>query len=229
MTTRMAGCMPGKYIVVLATQPTMLRPSLSVLLCCQLLRPTLPHPTESPPTQPWSSPSRAAYPRPDTIPEVQYTGPTLASSSRNLSAVLAQTVSVLDYGATADCLCKLDSQASRQQRGAQTIVGVSSKPIPPFKEACCPHDSTAAFNAALASGGVRGIEVSVPTGSYRIDGTVLLKSGGLRFAAGSTLIRSTLSASAEPILRIDGTHTSTSGRGSLIMMNAAPRGIVNIG
>ena len=173
--------------------------------------------------------SRAAYPRPDTIPEVQYTGPTLASTGRNLSAVLAQTVSVLDYGATADCLCKLQASAGQWQGGAQAIVGEGSKPIPPFKEACCPHDSTAAFNAALASGGLRGIEVLVPTGSYRIDGTILLKSGGLRFAAGSTLIRSTLSASTEPILRIDGTHTSTSGRGSLITMNAAPRGILNIG
>ena len=201
----------------------MLRPQLSVLLplCC-LPHHTLPHPNPPPAVTHGQQPSRAAYPRPDTIPEVQYTGPTLASTSRNLSAVLAQTVSVLDYGATADCLCKL-------QASAQPIVGVGNKPIPPFKEACCPHDSTAAFNAALASGGLRGIEVLVPSGSYRIDGTVLLKSGGLLFAAGSTLIRSTLSASTDPILRIDGTHTSTSGRGSLIMMNAAPRGILNIG
>ena len=208
----------------------MLRPQLSVLLplCC--LPRTLPHLTPPPAVTHGQQPSRAAYPRPDTIPEVQYTGPTLASASRNLSAVLAQTVSVLDYGATADCLCKLQASGGQREGGAQTgIVGVGSKPIPPFHEACCPHDSTAAFNAALASGGLRGIEVLVPSGSYRIDGTVLLKSGGLRFASGSALIRSTLSASTEPILRIDGTHTSTSGRGSLITMNAAPRGILNIG
>ena len=203
---------------------------LRLLLCCQLLRLALPQtPTPAPATHGQPTTSRAAYPRPDTIPEVQYTGPTLASTGRNLSAVLAQTVSVLDYGATADCLCKLQASAGQWRGGAQATVNVGSKPFPPFKEACCPHDSTAAFNAALASGGLRGIEVLVPTGSYRIDGTILLKSGGLRFAAGSTLIRSTLSASTEPILRIDGTHTSTSGRGSLIMMNAAPRGILNIG
>ena len=46
------------------------------------------------------------HPRPDTTPEVVYTGPSETCTSRNLSAVLAQSVSVLDFGATADCLCK---------------------------------------------------------------------------------------------------------------------------
>ena len=68
----------------------MLRPQLSVLLplCC--LPHTLPHLTPPPAVTHGQQPSRDAYPRPDTIPEVQYTGPTLASTSRNLSAVLAQ-------------------------------------------------------------------------------------------------------------------------------------------
>eukprot|EP01047_Picozoa_sp_COSAG01_P116265 COSAG01_NODE_44927_length_414_cov_0.895238_1_plen_91_part_01 len=90
----------------------MLLPLPLLFLC-----PTFSHRTTRPTKSRW-----AAHPRPDTTPEVQYTGPTMAAVHRNLSAVLAQTVSVLDYGATADCLCKRDS-----------------KPIPPFEQACCPH------------------------------------------------------------------------------------------
>eukprot|EP01043_Picozoa_sp_COSAG02_P010055 COSAG02_NODE_348_length_24081_cov_19.231007_1_plen_336_part_00 len=168
---------------------------------------------------------RSAHPRPDTMPNVVYTGPTLNSTPRNLSSVLAQTVSVLDYGATTDCLCKRNSF----QRDRSGLGSVRSQPIPPFKEACCPTDSTAAFNQALESGGLNGIAVLVPSGSYRIDGTVLVRSGGLLFAAGATLIRSTLSTNTDPILRLDGTHSSVSGPGTLLMINAAPRGIVNIG
>ena len=34
---------------------------------------------------------------------------------------------------------------------------------------------------------------------------------------------------SDPIIRIDGAHASVSGPGTLLMLNAAPRGVVNIG
>ena len=263
---------------------------LTMLGCVHLL--DLPAPVLGETRAPQST-----YPRPDTLPNVVYTGPTLASTQRNLSAVLAQTVSVLDYGATTDCLCKRDSS-----RTAGVLGSARSQPIPPFKESCCPHDSTAAFNSALESGGLSGIAVLVPSGSYRIDGTVLLRGASLPlplsfssrppppslsrtrgelarararslpelahkrartttrrrragvFLRGHThpldpqreyLLCTTymyiihivhtwfpcmlFGEGSDPIIRIDGAHASVSGPGTLLMLNAAPRGIVNIG
>ena len=122
---------------------------------------------------------------------------------RTLSRVLADRVSVRDFGAFGDCGC-------RDQAWAET---------------CCPHDDTAAFAAALGTGD----DVYVPPGVYRLDGTVELSGQTMVLAGQATLARLNISASTAPVVRLTGWRANLRGSGTVSTTNAAPRGVVNIG
>ena len=126
-----------------------------------------------------------------------------ATYPRTLSRVLADRVSVRDFGAFGDCGC-------RDQAWAET---------------CCPHDDTAAFAAALSTGD----DVYVPPGVYRIDGTVELSGQTMVLAGQATLARLNISASTAPVVRLTGWRSNLRGSGTVSTTNAAPRGVVNIG
>ena len=176
-----------------------------------------------------STRSQSGHPRPSTNPIVEYSGPTLASVPRNLSDVLAETISVRDFGAKGDCLCKHSSTRSSSSRSGSSTEDEELVPPapPPFSVTCCPHDDTASFTAALKA--AAGGRVVVPSGSYRLDGTVDVGQSSLVVTSGATLIRCDLSNSTAPLLRLAGQGGAVSGHGTLLTMTASPRGLINIG
>ena len=128
--------------------------------------------------------------------------------NRSLAEVLRDHVSVKDFGAAGNC-----SQTAPS--GADCI------------------DDTAAFVAAFAwASGAHGrgpVTVHVPTGGYRVDGTLSL-GGELVLERGATLRRiANYSSSTEPIVRLSGQHGILRGLGTLSTENPSPRGVVNVG
>lgn len=106
------------------------------------------------------------------------------------------------------------------------------------------HDQTAALNAALLA--CEGGTVSVPRGTYRIDGTVTIGAAAsdpmwnrtlsrpptnLHLAMGVTLRRfKNCSSSTQPVVRIAGYASRLTGEGGeVVSENAAPLGIVHLG
>ncbi len=137
---------------------------------------------------------------------VTYRAPGKAAQERNVSAALSDKVSVLDFGAQANCLCQRLKL--------------------PMDALCCPDDDTAAFTAALAA----AASVFVPPGSYRIDSTIHISgSTRLSLSGGASLLRTNLSASHEPVVLLSGWYGALGGSGHVTTMNPAPRGVVKIG
>ena len=112
--------------------------------------------------------------------------PVSAGEARTLSHALSDTVSVRDFGAFGDCTCYADV----------------------WQQHCCPHDDTAAFNLALTT----GVDVYVPAGNYRIDGTVELNGQTMILAGRSTLARNNISKATQPVVRLTGWFSSLRNR-----------------
>jgi hypothetical protein len=139
---------------------------------------------------------------------VSYRAVGASAVERNVSGVLDDTVSVLDFGATRSCLC-----------------GQKHPPLP-ISATCCPVDDTAAFASALASSS----SVFVPPGNYRIDGTVEIPGNAeLKLDGGVTLMRTNLSVSTDPVVVLSGWFGALVGNGHVTTVNAAPNGVVAIG
>jgi polygalacturonase len=142
-------------------------------------------------------------------PAVTFRREAAAAVNRTLADILAQHVSVLDFGAKGDCF------------GAT--------------EALCPHDATAAFNAALGlvSGGPLENKqtVHVPLGSYRIDGTLLVGCS-LVLEFGATLHRIRVNATDQntgPVVSLYNGGASLRGGGMVQTDLPSPDGVVNVG
>lgn len=88
-------------------------------------------------------------------------------------------------------------------------------------------DDTAAIQAAIDSGARR---VTVPTGSYRVDGTISLRTGCALQLDGDLKRLSAYTASTRPVVLINNVQRATlTGSGAITMQNASPDGIVCIG
>jgi hypothetical protein len=125
--------------------------------------------------------------------QVSYTPPFTGSVGTNVGDKLAQTVSVMDFGAVGD--------------------GVT--------------DDTVAIQTALSASN----NVEVPSGNYRIDGTIALGANKCLLLDNANLIRySAFSASTDPVVRLQGSYASIEGtRNSVVQsQNASPKGVVAI-
>ena len=72
-------------------------------------------------------------------------------------------------------------------------------------------------------------KLTVPAGTYRIDGTINLYATSLHLETGATLKRTRLTDNTAPIVRLSGPATHLTGLGTLTTDNPSPRGLVNIG
>eukprot|EP01050_Picozoa_sp_SAG11_P030628 SAG11_NODE_9146_length_938_cov_1.455304_1_plen_253_part_10 len=173
---------------------------LCLLSIVLLLAPATP--TPSPP----GPPSPSAQLLADGV-TYNHGGP--GAVNRTLAEVLREHVSVKDFGAAGNCWQTTPS-------GGDCL------------------DDTAAFVAAFAWATAHGhghgpVTVHVPSGGYRIDGTLSL-GGELVLERGATLRRiANYSGSSEPIVRLSGQHGILRGLGSLSTENPSPRGVVNVG
>ena len=142
-------------------------------------------------------------------------------TNRTLTQVLAERLSVLDFGAKGNCM-----PGGPQPPGGG--IGVTA--------ASCPHDDTFAFKAALKWvfdgrwGNIRPYGIlAVPAGSYRVDGTINLYATSLHLDVGATLLRTKLTSNTDPIVRLAGPSTYLTGLGTVTSANPSPRGVVNVG
>ena len=166
-------------------------------------------------------PTPRADPRPPTYPRPAAVSPQLApirftvcaeancstSTARTLTAILAERPSVRDFGAVG-CLDVDDA------------TGVT-----------CPDD-TAAIQFALRN--ASGNLVYVPTGTYRIDGTITLGPNTHLVMEGGTLLRTnhtcalSSGCNTDPVVRLLQSARLT-GEGGVSTYLASPRGVINIG
>ena len=166
-----------------------------MLLLCLLLSSSTQQPRASPPAVGFAGPSVSTD-------DVLYRHPgAAAGTSRSLTKVLNERgPSVRSFGARGDCL---PARIEHPGRPGGEVTAAS-----------CPHDDTAAFEAALKwmagaaqqnlDGRVDSGVLFVPAGDYRIDGTVTLTGTSMQLSSGANLKRTTLTANTDPVVRLDG-------------------------
>jgi hypothetical protein len=140
--------------------------------------------------------------------DVVYRRDAASAVNRSLAQVLGTQVSVLDFGAVGDCFGST--------------------------EATCPHDATAAFQAALQlvpGGPLENRQtVHVPRGNYRIDGTLQVACA-LILDFGATLHRirvNTTDHNTAPLVSLFSAGALLRG-GALRTDLPSPQGVVSIG
>ena len=160
-----------------------------------------------PPPVPANSSSRISF---------QAQGPN--ATARSLTAVLDERRSVTDYGASGQCYMS----------GTRCTYAE-----------CCPTDDTPAFERAFAahiSFRKTGKNppgwtptIYVPSGSYRIDGTIRLRGQELVLAKGATLLRVAIANNTAPVVQLTGAASRLTGSGTVRSALPSPRGVVCIG
>lgn len=157
----------------------------------------------------------AAAPAP-TTDQISYLHSGANATTRTLTSVLGERLSVRDFGATGDCL----------PAGRDVVTNAS-----------CAVDDTPAFVAALVwlkAARWDGGALHVPPGEYRIDGTVNLYGASMHLQYGARLKRVRLkevaqSSNSAPVVRLATANSKLTGEGVLSSMNPTPRGVVNMG
>ena len=139
----------------------------------------------------------AAAPAP-TTDQISYLHSGANATTRTLTSVLGERLSVRDFGATGDCL----------PAGRDVVTNAS-----------CAVDDTPAFVAALVwlkAARWDGGALHVPPGEYRIDGTVNLYGASMHLQYGARLKRVRLkevaqSSNSAPVVRLATANSKLTG------------------